>query len=141
MREHVRAGISENAPNKRDACGKRRAAVWIGIVAFLTIPAIAQSLQNPGTSSLAASPAARQTASGKELFRQHCASCHYAETTAQKIGPGLKGLYGRAFASGKKVSDAALAVWIENGGKDMPGFKDMVRTEQVRALISYIKTL
>jgi cytochrome c len=85
--------------------------------------------------------AADQTAYGKDLFRQHCASCHFAETSAKKIGPGLKGMYARPFADGKKVTDAGLSRWIEAGGKDMPGFKETITPEQVRALISYIKTL
>jgi cytochrome c len=85
--------------------------------------------------------AADQTAFGKDLFRQHCASCHFADTPAQKIGPGLKGMYARPFSDGKKVTDAGLTRWIEAGGKDMPGFKETMRPEQIRALISYIKTL
>ena len=85
--------------------------------------------------------AADQTAYGKDLFRQHCASCHFAETSAQKIGPGLKGMYARPFSNGKKVTDAGLTKWIEEGGKDMPGFRETMTLEQVRALISYIKTL
>jgi len=86
--------------------------------------------------------AADQTAFGKDLFRQHCASCHFADSAAQKIGPGLKGLYVRlTFSDGKKVTDANLTKWIEAGGKDMPGFKEAMKPEQVRALISYMKTL
>ena len=78
---------------------------------------------------------------GKILFRQRCASCHYAESTAQKIAVGMKGLYARRFSDGKKVTDAGLAQRIEAGGKDMPGFQESLKPEQVRALISYIKTL
>jgi mono/diheme cytochrome c family protein len=84
----------------------------------------------------------QQIASGKELFHEHCASCHFTDTTVQKIGPGLKGLYVRlAFSDGKKVSDASLARWIEAGGKNMPGFKEAMKPEQIRALISYVRTL
>jgi mono/diheme cytochrome c family protein len=85
---------------------------------------------------------AQSDASGKDLFNQHCASCHFTETTAQKIGPGLKGLYKRqTFADGKKITDATVTRWIEAGGKDMPGFKETLKPEQLRALISYLKTL
>ena len=85
---------------------------------------------------------AQQIASGKGLFQEHCASCHFTDTTAQKIGPGLKGLYSRlAFSDGKKVSDAGLAKWIEAGGKNMPGFKETMKPEQIRALVSYVRTL
>ena len=34
-----------------------------------------------------------------------------------------------------------LAKWIEDGGKDMPGFNETLKPGQVRALIAYIKTL
>lgn len=85
--------------------------------------------------------AADQTAFGKDLFRQHCASCHFSETSAQKIGPGLKSMYARPFSDGKKVTDAGLTKWIEAGGKNMPGFKETMNPEQVRALIAYLKTL
>ena len=87
------------------------------------------------------SKSTQENVSGKELFQQHCASCHFATTTAQKIGPGMKGMYARPFSDGKKVTDAGLAKWIEAGGKNMPGFKDDKTPEQIRALISYIKTL
>jgi mono/diheme cytochrome c family protein len=85
---------------------------------------------------------AQSDASGKDLFNQHCASCHFTETTAQKIGPGLKGLYKRqTFADAKKITDATVTRWIEAGGKDMPGFKESLKPEQLRALISYLKNL
>lgn len=50
-------------------------------------------------------------------------------------------MYARPFSNGKKVTDAGLTRWIEDGGKDMPGFKETLTPEQVRALISYLKTL
>ncbi len=91
---------------------------------------------------VAGSAQAQRVPSGKELFQQHCASCHFAEATAQKIGPGLKGLYTRlTFSNGKKVTDAGLTKWIEGGGKNMPGFSETMKPEQIRQLISYIKTL
>lgn len=113
----------------------------IGAASLCAMPLFAQSGRNPGTPAAGGASTIQQAASGKELFRQHCAACHFAESTAQKIGPGLKGLYRRSFANGKKVGDASLTRWIEEGGKDMPGFQVAVKPEQVRALISYIKTL
>ncbi len=76
------------------------------------------------------------------VYERRCAICHYSDSTVMKIGLGLQNLYTRGtFADGKKVDDAALTSWIEKGGKDMPGFKDALRSEQVRALVAYIKTL
>jgi mono/diheme cytochrome c family protein len=115
------------------------------LIAIMLSPATAsaQALQNNSIRKSAATASETQhNVSGKDLFQQHCASCHFTETTAQKIGPGLKGLYRRlTFSDGKKVTDASLTQWIEAGGKNMPGFKNTITPEQVRALISYLKTL
>jgi mono/diheme cytochrome c family protein len=110
---------------------------------FAPAPISAQnSRKDAGSKSGVSAPANQQADSGKDLFNQHCASCHFTDTTAQKIGPGLKGLYARlTFSDGKKVSDVSLTKWIEAGGKDMPGFKETMKPEQIRALVSYIKTL
>jgi cytochrome c len=126
---------------------ERRAAAMLltALIAimFATAAASGQALRkDSNTKSAVAASEAQQTVPGKELFRQHCASCHFTETTAQKIGPGLKGLYPRlTFSDGKKVTDASLTKWIEAGGKNMPGFKETIKPEQIRELISYIRTL
>ena len=114
------------------------AALLIAIV--FPVAASAQALRRDFKPAISASEA-QQAVAGKELFNQHCASCHFTETTGQKIGPGLKDLYRRqTFSDGKRVTDASLARWIEVGGKNMPGFKDDIKPGQIRELISYIKT-
>ena len=125
----------------------RAAALLLTVVliAIMLSPAAAsaQALRkDSNTKSAVAASGAQQNVSGKELFQQHCASCHFTETTAQKIGPGLKGLYARlTFSDGKKTTDASLTKWIEAGSKNMPGFKNTIKPEQIRELVSYIKTL
>jgi len=118
-------------------------ALFVAVAAFPPTCAAAQAPRKDSNAKpIVTVSAADQTAFGKDLFRQHCASCHFAETGAQKIGPGLKGLYVRLkFSDGQKVTDASLTRWIEAGGKDMPGFKEAMTPEQVRALITYMKTL
>lgn len=110
---------------------------------FVPSSAPAQALhKDSGTKSALATSVTQEIVSGKELFREHCASCHFAETTAQKIGPGLKDIYTRlTFSDGRKVTDASVTKWIEAGGKNMPGFKESMKPEQIRALIAYVKTL
>lgn len=82
------------------------------------------------------------SARGQTLFHEHCAICHYDQSTAQKMGPGLKGIYARGqFANGRKVDDAGMTRWIENGGKDMPPMKDALQPDEIRALLSYLRTL
>jgi mono/diheme cytochrome c family protein len=79
---------------------------------------------------------------GKAIFEQRCTICHYSESTAKKMGAGLKGLYPRGkFAAGGKVDDLSVASWIERGGVDMPGFRGALKPEQIRALVAYLKTL
>ena len=79
---------------------------------------------------------------GQMIFNERCAICHYDGSAAQKIGPGLKGLYARGkFADGRKVDDTGMAGWIEKGGKDMPGLKDVLKPAEIRTLIGYLKTL
>jgi cytochrome c len=111
------------------------------IAIFFPAALSAQTLRKDSKPAIGASEA-QQAVAGKELFNQHCASCHFAETAAQKIGPGLKGLYTRlTFSDRKKVTDAGLAKWIEAGGKNMPAFADTIKPGQIHQLISYIKTL
>jgi cytochrome c len=82
------------------------------------------------------------TSRGQTLFAGRCAICHYDRSEAQKMGPGLKGIYARGkFADGKKVDDAGMTAWIQDGGKDMPPMKDTLQPDEIRALVAYLKTL
>jgi len=82
-------------------------------------------------------------ARGKELFDKKCAVCHYADSDAKKIGPGLKGMSKRGTFTVKndKVTDESLKVWIENGDTLMPPFKDVLEPAQIKDVIAYVKTL
>jgi cytochrome c len=81
-------------------------------------------------------------ASGSKIYAKQCEVCHYATSKAKKIGPGLANIYpGGKFANGKKVDDASMRVWIESGGKDMPGFNELLKPNEVRDLIAYLRTL
>jgi len=110
--------------------------------ALCAMPGFAQSARTkPEATPASSASVIEQRSQGKDLFRRHCASCHFAESSAQKIAAGMKGLYARGFSDGKKVTDAGVTQRIEAGGKDMPSFQETLKPEQVRALISYIKTL
>lgn len=98
----------------------------------------ASGKESPGS----AAPAPGDVGKGKEVYRMNCSICHYTRNTQQKIGPGLKELYKRRkFTDGKKVDDASVRVWIEKGGKDMPGFKELLNKEEIADLIAYLKSL
>lgn len=82
-------------------------------------------------------------AKGKDIFAKKCSTCHYAETDAKKIGPGLKGLSKRGTFSvnHNKITDESLKDWITNGDTLMPGFQDLLDEAQIKDVIAYVKTL
>jgi len=80
---------------------------------------------------------------GKAVFDKKCAACHYATSTARKIGPGLQGLgkRGTFLVSGKKVTDESLKEWIEKGDNLMPPFKDSLDALELKDVMRFLKTL
>ena len=96
--------------------------------------------KTPNGSAKGSSAAA---ARGKAVFDKSCGVCHYAESDAKKIGPGLKGLSKRGTFSvnTNKVTDENLKTWIENGDALMPPFKDALDAAQIKDVIAYVRTL
>ena len=97
----------------------------------------------------AKAPAKKTTASkgsatkGKEVFDQKCGICHFADSDAKKIGPGLKGISKRGTftVNNNKFTEETLKTWIENGDQLMPPFKDVLDEGQIKDVIAYVKTL
>ena len=123
-----------------------RNIVVLGIAMLAVFVAVsgAASAQDPD----AKSPAKKSTggaavARGKEVFDKKCGVCHYADSDAKKIGPGLKGLYKRGTftVNNNKVNDETLRTWIENGDNLMPPFKDVLEPPQIKDVVAYVKTL
>ena len=92
-----------------------------------------------GASKSSSAAAAR----GKEVFDKKCAVCHYADSDAKKIGPGLKGISKRGTftVNTNKVTDESLKTWIENGDTLMPPFKEVLEAPQIKDVVAYVKTL
>lgn len=90
-----------------------------------------------------AAPSAEEIERGKIIYNKRCAVCHFPASDAKKIGPGLKDISKRSTyeSDGKPVNDASLRAWIEDGGKNMPGFKAVLNADQVRDLLAYLKSL
>jgi len=79
---------------------------------------------------------------GKTIFEGKCALCHSADTTDQKLGPDLKGLYARGtMADGTKVTDESVTLRIVNGKAPMPPFKDTLSPAEIKQVVEYLKTL
>lgn len=111
-------------------------AVASAVLAQETPPEKAQSKKSANGNSAA-------VARGKDVFDKKCGLCHYADSDAKKIGPGLKGLSKRGTFTIKneKVTDESLKAWIENGDSLMPPFKDVLEPAQIKDVIAYVKTL
>ncbi|HEY2820250.1 MAG TPA: c-type cytochrome [Candidatus Acidoferrum sp.] len=98
----------------------------------------------PATKKAAGSGAnAAAAARGKEVFEKKCTVCHYADSDAKKIGPGLKGIgkRGTFTVNNNKVTDESLKTWIENGDTLMPPFKEVLEPAQIKDVVAYVKTL
>jgi cytochrome c len=81
-------------------------------------------------------------ARGLIIYTNRCAICHFSGSEAKKIGPGLKGIYKRGrFAGSGKADDASIENRILNGGKDMLPFRPVLTPNQIRDLITYLKTI
>ena len=119
------------------------------IVLGIAVLAVAGAVfaQDPDTKApakkSAGGGAAAAAARGKEVFDKKCGVCHYADSDAKKIGPGLKGIgkRGTFTVNNNKVTDESLKTWIENGDTLMPPFKDVLEPAQIKDVVAYVKTL
>jgi cytochrome c2 len=112
--------------------------------AALAVAGIVFAQDQPAkTAPKKASGKSGSAAKGKGVFEEKCSMCHFADSDAKKIGPGLKGISKRGTftVNNNKVTDENLKTWIENGDSLMPPFKDVLDEQQIRDVIAYVKTL
>jgi len=123
----------------------KRNVLILGIAIFAAAGALlAQDSPAKKSSKKAASHAAAGSATrGKEVFEKKCAICHFADSDAKKIGPGLKGISKRGTftINGNKVTTESMTKWIEDGDALMPGMKDSLEPAQIKDVVAYVKTL
>ena len=93
-------------------------------------------------------PLSPEAKAGKALFQTNCATCHDADQTTKKIGPGLKNLLKNKTlpASGKPATAANVRQIIEKGAPDatpvpMPAFGEKLSKTDIDELMAYLKTL
>jgi cytochrome c len=123
----------------------KRTLICLGITIF-AVAGVVLAQDPPAKStkkSASAAGGAGSVTKGKEVFDKKCAVCHYADSDAKKIGPGLKGLgkRGTFTVNNNKVTDESLRTWIENGDNLMPPFKDVLDPPQIKDVVAYVKTL
>ena len=115
----------------------------LGIAILACVAAGAQQKSAKKATANGASKDSAAVGRGKDVFDKKCSICHYPDSDAKKIGPGLKGLAKRGTftVNSNKVTDETLKTWIENGDSLMPPFKDVLDEQQIKDLIAYVKTL
>jgi len=123
----------------------KRNGLILGIAIFAVAGALlAQDQPEKAAPKKKSSRAAAGSATrGKEVFEKKCAVCHFADSDAKKIGPGLKGISKRGTftVNGGKVTSESLKTWIENGDSLMPGMKETLEPAQIKDVVAYVKTL
>jgi len=124
----------------------KRNFLVLGIVALAVAGAVLaqdEPKKDAPAPKKSANASAGSATRGKEVFDKKCAMCHFADSDAKKIGPGLKGLSKRGTftVNGNKVTTEALTTWIENGDSMMPGMKEALEPGQIKDVVAYVKTL
>lgn len=83
-----------------------------------------------------------QEQSGRAVYQQYCASCHYANQTGDLHGPSLFAMYRKKYLpSGAPANDERVTPVIERGRNMMPGFGNDLSEQQLGDLLAYLHTL
>jgi mono/diheme cytochrome c family protein len=102
----------------------KRTVVLVAILALVALPVLAEG-----------------ESKGQTLYDQKCAMCHGKDGVAKGMGKGSANLNDPAWQ--EKNSVEAIDKVTTEGVKDtkMPGYKDKMTAEEIRAVSEYIKTL
>jgi mono/diheme cytochrome c family protein len=122
---------------------KKLHPLLVATAALLTWGAFAAQKSSPkGSVDSQAAARMASVARGHALFHDKCEICHFSNSEAQKLGPGMKGIYVRGkFADGRAVTDALMEKWISDGSSRMPSYGKILNSNQIRDLIQYIRIL
>lgn len=110
---------------------------------------LAPPLEGQGAKSRSAArpaPAAARAAdpvAGKQIYKSKCAICHFDTSTAERVGPGMKGLFQaeKLARSGLAPSEENMRKLILEGSGTMQPFRGVLTRRQLDDLIAYLKTL
>ena len=84
-----------------------------------------------------------QQAAGRKIYDNHCDRCHRPYSTKGKKGPGLKGVFQNKFLpqTGLPANDERVTDIIRNGRPDMPGYSQVLSSQDIQDLLAYMHTL
>jgi mono/diheme cytochrome c family protein len=84
-----------------------------------------------------------QQASGRKIYDNSCDRCHRPYSTKGKKGPGLKGVFQNKYLpqTGLPANDERVTDIIRNGRPDMPGYSQVLSSQDIQDLLAYMHTL
>ena len=85
----------------------------------------------------------RRDTSGRKLYDAYCDRCHNPYSTRGRQGPGLKGVFKKAYlpVSGIPANDARVGEVIRIGRGKMEGYSNVLNQQQLEDLLAYLHTL
>ena len=84
-----------------------------------------------------------QQAAGRKIYDNYCDRCHRPYSTKGKKGPGLKGILQNKYLpqTGLPANDERVTDIIRNGRPDMPGYGQVLGSQDIQDLLGYMHTL
>jgi mono/diheme cytochrome c family protein len=84
-----------------------------------------------------------QQIAGRKIYDNYCDRCHHAYSTKGKKGPGLKGVFQQKYLpqTGLPANDERVTDIIRNGRPDMPGYSQVLNSQDMQDLLAYMHTL
>lgn len=84
-----------------------------------------------------------QQAAGRKIYDNHCDRCHRPDSTKGKKGPGLKGVFQHPYLpqTGLPANDERVKDIIRSGRPDMPGYGQVLSSQDIQELLAYLHTL
>jgi cytochrome c6 len=74
-------------------------------------------------------------------YKAKCAACHGADAKGETPVGKKMGIKDLASADVQKMSDAELTAVIADGKDKMPSYKKSLKPDQIKELVSYIRSL
>jgi mono/diheme cytochrome c family protein len=84
-----------------------------------------------------------QQSAGRKIFDNYCDRCHRPDSSKGKKGPGLKDLFKHPYLphTGLPATDERVIDIIRNGRPDMPGYGQVLNSQDMQDLLAYLHAL
>ena len=129
---------------QRDPKPTRIHRLWIGLtLAACMAPALFAGCDVERRKSNAELGLNSQQAGGRKIYDNYCDRCHRPYSTKGRKGPGLKGVFQHQYLpqTGLPANDERVTDIIRNGRPDMPGYSQVLSSQDMQDLLAYMHTL